>query len=195
MTEVLRGDQIPVFLVESQQVVLFLIHLLIRGGGLSFGFDRAWSPLQLHSLKLIFNLFMVNNGENQWVVVFGGGEYYGRYDEIGRNPGPFAKFSLECDIDARYTMSGTSQQNGVAERRNRTLLDMVRCMLSNSSLLEFLWGEAYKLIPCNNISRISFNYDHSHQSFPLFVSTISHNSKKFQNYFTIHNFALLEKKN
>ena len=38
-----------------------------------------------------------------------GGEYYGRYDEIGRNPGPFAKFSLECDIDARYTMSGTSQ--------------------------------------------------------------------------------------
>ena len=41
MTEVLRGDQIPVFLMESQQVVLFLIHLLIRGGGLSFGFDRA----------------------------------------------------------------------------------------------------------------------------------------------------------
>ncbi|KAL6338147.1 hypothetical protein AAG906_012843 [Vitis piasezkii] len=29
-------------------------------------------------------------------------------------------------------------------RRNRTLLDMVRCMLSNSSLLEFLWGEALR---------------------------------------------------
>ncbi|KAJ9675422.1 hypothetical protein PVL29_024372 [Vitis rotundifolia] len=73
-----------------------------------------------------------------------GGEYYGRYDETGRNPGPFAKFLLECGIDARYTMSGTPQQNGVAERRNRTLLDMVRCMLSNSSLLEFLWGEALR---------------------------------------------------
>ncbi|RVW91696.1 hypothetical protein CK203_024165 [Vitis vinifera] len=29
-----------------------------------------------------------------------GGEYYGRYDETGRNPGPFAKFLLECGIDA-----------------------------------------------------------------------------------------------
>ncbi|RVW64553.1 Retrovirus-related Pol polyprotein from transposon TNT 1-94 [Vitis vinifera] len=44
----------------------------------------------------------------------------------------------------RYTMPDTPQQNGVAERRNRTLLDMVRCMLSNSSLLEFLWGEALR---------------------------------------------------
>ncbi|KAJ9697292.1 hypothetical protein PVL29_009194 [Vitis rotundifolia] len=73
-----------------------------------------------------------------------GGEYYGRYDETGRNPGSFAKFLLECSIDARYTMPGTPQQNGVAERRNRTLLDMVRCMLSNSSLPEFLWGEALR---------------------------------------------------
>ncbi|RVW29550.1 Retrovirus-related Pol polyprotein from transposon TNT 1-94 [Vitis vinifera] len=38
-----------------------------------------------------------------------GGEYYGRYDEIGRNPGSFTKFLLECGIDARYTMSCTPQ--------------------------------------------------------------------------------------
>ncbi|KAL6324412.1 hypothetical protein AAG906_013016 [Vitis piasezkii] len=73
-----------------------------------------------------------------------GGEYYGRYDETGRNPGPFAKFLLECGIDARYTMPGTPQQIGVVEKRNHTLLDMVRCMLSNSSLPEFLWGEALR---------------------------------------------------
>ena len=36
-------------------------------------------------------------------------EYYGRYDKTGRNPRPFAKFLLECGIDARYTMSGTPQ--------------------------------------------------------------------------------------
>ena len=41
-------------------------------------------------------------------------------------------------------MSGTPQQNGIAERRNHTLLDMVRWMLFNSSLPEFLWGEAFK---------------------------------------------------
>ena len=72
------------------------------------------------------------------------GEYYGRYDETRRNPGPFAKFLLECGFNARYTIPSTPQQNGVAERRNHTLLDMVRCMLSNSSLPEFLWGEVLR---------------------------------------------------
>jgi len=67
-----------------------------------------------------------------------GGEYYGRYDETGRNPGPFARFLDECGIEAQYTMSGTPQQNGVAEKRNHTLLDMVGCMLSHSSLPDFL---------------------------------------------------------
>ena len=41
-------------------------------------------------------------------------------------------------------MFGTPQHNRIAERRNHTLLDMVRCMLVNSSLLEFLWGEGSK---------------------------------------------------
>ena len=41
-------------------------------------------------------------------------------------------------------MLSTLQQNGVAERRNHKLLDLVRYMLFNSSLPEFLWGEALK---------------------------------------------------
>ena len=36
-----------------------------------------------------------------------GSEYYGRFYEIGHNPGPFAKYLQECGIDAQYTMSGT----------------------------------------------------------------------------------------
>jgi hypothetical protein len=41
-------------------------------------------------------------------------------------------------------MPGDPQQNGVAERRNRTLMDMVRSMLSHSSLPMELWMEALK---------------------------------------------------
>jgi hypothetical protein len=41
-------------------------------------------------------------------------------------------------------MTGTPQQNGVAKRRNHTLMDMVRSMLSNSSLPISLWMEALK---------------------------------------------------
>ncbi|RVW61091.1 Retrovirus-related Pol polyprotein from transposon TNT 1-94 [Vitis vinifera] len=55
-----------------------------------------------------------------------GGEYYGRYLEDGQSPGPFAKFLQEHGIVAQYTMPSSPDQNGVAERRNQTLLDMVR---------------------------------------------------------------------
>ena len=74
-----------------------------------------------------------------------GGEYYGRYAETGQAPSPFAKFLQEHGIVAQYTMPGSPDQNGVAERRNRTLLDMVRSMLSSSKLPEFLWLEALKM--------------------------------------------------
>ena len=42
------------------------------------------------------------------------------------------------------TSVGILQQNGIPKMRNHTLLDMVRCLLVNSSLHEFLWGEALK---------------------------------------------------
>lgn len=73
-----------------------------------------------------------------------GGEYYGRYDELGQHPGPFAKLLEKRGICAEYTMPGTPQQNGVAERRNRTLMDMVRSMLSYSTVPISLWSEALK---------------------------------------------------
>jgi len=75
-----------------------------------------------------------------------GGEFYRRYDETNRNPEPFAKFLLECGIEAMYIILGTPQQNDVAERRNRTLMEMVRCMLGHSTLPKFLWGEALRIV-------------------------------------------------
>ncbi|CAA7053517.1 unnamed protein product [Microthlaspi erraticum] len=68
-----------------------------------------------------------------------GGEFYGKFNESGQCPGPFAKLLESKGICAQYTMPGTPQQNGVAERRNRTLIEMVRSMLSNSSLPLSLW--------------------------------------------------------
>ncbi|KAL4281521.1 hypothetical protein GQ457_03G007870 [Hibiscus cannabinus] len=47
-----------------------------------------------------------------------GGEHYGRYTEDGQVPGQFAKFLQDNDIVGQYTMPGSPDQNGVAERRN-----------------------------------------------------------------------------
>ena len=48
---------------------------------------------------------------------------------------------LRSDNGTEYR-NDTSQQNGVAERMNRTLLEKVRCMLSNVCLGKQFWAEA-----------------------------------------------------
>jgi transposase InsO family protein len=73
-----------------------------------------------------------------------GGEYYGRHTPYGQVPGPFVRFLQENGIVAQYSTPDKPQQNGVAERRNRTLMDMVRSMMSYSDLPLSLWMEALK---------------------------------------------------
>lgn len=47
-----------------------------------------------------------------------------------------------CGIERRWTVARTPQQNGVAERMNRTLLDMARCLMLQSGLPSTFWAEA-----------------------------------------------------
>ena len=73
------------------------------------------------------------------------GEYYGKHGDAGQLKGPFAKYLEDFGILAQFTMPGSLEQNGVAERRNRTLMEMVRRMISRTNLPGFLWGEALKI--------------------------------------------------
>ena len=72
------------------------------------------------------------------------GEYYGKHGDAGQLKGPFSKYLEDSGIVAQFTMPGSPEQNGVAERRNRTLMEMVRSMISRTNLPGFLWGEALK---------------------------------------------------
>lgn len=56
--------------------------------------------------------------------------------------GEFNKFLDKEGIRRNLTVQYTPQQNGVAERANRTIFEMARCMLLSSNLPESLWGEA-----------------------------------------------------
>ena len=51
-------------------------------------------------------------------------------------------FCDEKGISRQYSAARTPQQNGVAERRNRTLIEAARTMLSESKLPIFFWAEA-----------------------------------------------------
>ena len=54
----------------------------------------------------------------------------------------FEDHLLEHGIQSQLTAPVMPQQNGVSERRNRTLLDMVRSMMSFLSLPLSFWGYA-----------------------------------------------------
>ncbi|KAL0462672.1 UNVERIFIED_CONTAM: hypothetical protein Slati_0154800 [Sesamum latifolium] len=56
--------------------------------------------------------------------------------------GEFINYLKENEILSQLTPPGTPQLNGVAERRNRTLLDMVRSMMSFTELPPSFWGYA-----------------------------------------------------
>ena len=68
-----------------------------------------------------------------------GGEYYVRYESSGERPWPFVDFLEECGIVPHYTMTSSPSMNDLVERQNRALKDMVRSMISHSTLKESLW--------------------------------------------------------
>nr|GFA32174.1 retrovirus-related Pol polyprotein from transposon TNT 1-94 [Tanacetum cinerariifolium] len=54
----------------------------------------------------------------------------------------FNKLCKESGITRHLTVAGTPQQNGLAERMNKTLLNKVRCLLIQSSFSDLFWAEA-----------------------------------------------------
>ncbi|KAK8539354.1 hypothetical protein V6N13_104402 [Hibiscus sabdariffa] len=80
-----------------------------------------------------------------------GGEYLSQdFDELLK----------ECGIVSQLTPLGTPQWNEVFERRNRTLLDMVRSMMSHTNLPTSFWGYALETaaftlnyVPSNSVQK------------------------------------------
>lgn len=54
----------------------------------------------------------------------------------------FESYLTQEGIVSQLSAPGTPQQNGVAEKKNRTHLNMVRSMLNYSSLPILFWGYA-----------------------------------------------------
>ncbi|GKC44827.1 retrotransposon protein, putative, ty1-copia subclass [Tanacetum coccineum] len=57
------------------------------------------------------------------------------------DPTVFKQLCVESGIARHLTVAGTSQQNGLAERMNKTLMDKVRCLLM-SGLPKTFWAKA-----------------------------------------------------
>ncbi|KAK1424234.1 hypothetical protein QVD17_19555 [Tagetes erecta] len=111
----------------------------------------------------VFKVFQneVQNQLNKTIKVLRsdrGGEYL--YDK-------FLDHLRSCGIISQLTPPGTPQHNGVSERRNRTLLDMVRSMMARSTLPLSFWGFALlsaarilNMVPTKKVDKIPFEIWH-----------------------------------
>jgi transposase InsO family protein len=68
-------------------------------------------------------------------------------------PKVFDDFCTEHDIIHERTPLYSPESNGIAERKNRTLTDLVNAMLDTCGLSKAWWGEAV-LTSCHVLSRI-----------------------------------------
>ena len=62
-----------------------------------------------------------------------GGEYFSN---------KFVKYCKDSGIRHERTVRYTPQQNGVCERKNRTIMEMARCLLKRKKLSSKFWAEA-----------------------------------------------------
>lgn len=76
----------------------------------------------------------------------------------------------ECGIISQPTPPGTPQLNGVCERRNRTLLNMVRSMMCRTNLPHSFWGFALmtaarviNLAPTKKVNKTPYEIWHGHK--------------------------------
>ena len=58
----------------------------------------------------------------------------------------FKNFCREAGIKRETTTVYTPEQNGVAERKSRTIVEVARAMLCDQGLPKFLWGEVANIV-------------------------------------------------
>jgi len=131
--------------------------VLTRGGNRYFitftdDFSRYTYVYIMKSKDEAFSLFKcykstVENQKEKKIKILRsdrGGEYF---------PTEFTLYCKENGIIHQTSAPYTPQQNGLAERKNRTLVDMVNAMILNAKLSFNLWGEAL-LTACHVHNRI-----------------------------------------
>ncbi|GJW00772.1 putative ribonuclease H-like domain-containing protein [Tanacetum coccineum] len=79
----------------------------------------------------------------------------------------YDNFCKEKGIRREYSVARTPQQNGVAERRNRTLIEAARTMLADSKLPTTFWAEAVSTT-CYVQNRVLIVKPHNKTPYELF---------------------------
>ncbi|GKG50495.1 putative ribonuclease H-like domain-containing protein, partial [Tanacetum coccineum] len=77
-----------------------------------------------------------------------------------------------------YSNARTPQQNGVAERKNRTLIEATRTMLADSKLPTMFWTEAVSTA-CYVLNRVLVTKPHNKTPYVLVQHSMALNCQAF----------------
>ncbi|GJX22653.1 ribonuclease H-like domain-containing protein [Tanacetum coccineum] len=105
-------------------------------------------------------------------VTFGGGD--GKI--TGKGTIRTSQLNFENGIKRDYSNARTPQQNGVAERKNRTLIEAARTMLADSNFPTMFWTEAVSTA-CYVLNKVLVTHPHNKTPYELLsgkVPNISH---------------------
>ena len=140
--------------IVSTTRVLQLIHIDLFGptrtlslGGKQYGFvivddySRFTWVLFLHSkdeaLEKFITFCKIIQNEKGYSISSVRSDHGKEFENLG-----FDKFCNENGISHNFSAPRTPQQNGVVERKNRTLEEMARTMLCENNLPRYFWAEA-----------------------------------------------------
>ncbi|RVW13910.1 Retrovirus-related Pol polyprotein from transposon TNT 1-94 [Vitis vinifera] len=117
---------------DSNKVVLSKSGMYVGKGYMS---DGMWKLNDEAIEKFVLYKTEVENQLNKKIKVL-------RSDRGGEYESPFVDICAQHGIIHETTTPYSPQSNGVAERKNRTLKEMMNAMLISSSLPQNMWGEA-----------------------------------------------------
>ena len=89
------------------------------------------------------------------------------------------EFCTDKGISRQYSAPRTPQQNGVVERKNRTLVEAARTMLNEAKLPLYFWAKAVNTT-CYTQNRTLINKDHNKTSYEIMA-----NKKPIVKYFHV----------
>ena len=107
-----------------------------------------------------FKEYVAENGTPRTLRSDNGAEYTSR---------KFKEFCRDLKVKQEFTVPETPQQNGVAERFNRTLVEMGRCLLIQAKLPKKYWVRALDTATHSRNLTVSANSNEGKSPFELFT--------------------------
>ena len=111
-----------------------------------------------------FKEYVAENGTPRTLRTDNGAEY---------TSNKFKEFCRDSKIKQEFTVPETPQQNGVAERFNRTIVEMGRCLLIQAKLSKKYWVRALDTATHIRNFTVSANSNEGKSPFELFTGKTS----------------------